>query len=651
MNLILSNLNPDQQQAVLHESGPAMVLAGAGSGKTTVLTSRAAWLIQEKNVDPSELLIVTFTNKAAGEIKERIKKLTGFLLPLSGTFHSICAKILREDGEYAGLSSSFTIYDSDDQLTAIKQIYKKHGFSKKDFNPKAIKASISKNKNELISWQEYQQSAIGQYQEQVAKIYKLYQHLLQNNEAVDFDDLLVHTIKLLQKHPQIQKKYQSQLQYVLVDEYQDTNKAQYELTKLFAYPQNNLYVVGDFSQSIYAWRGADYRNMLAIHTDFKNVTEYKLEQNYRSTQTILDAATHVISHITSHPILDLWTKKKNQETITLHAAKDKKHEAEIVTSLIRQYQSDYELNRMVILYRTNAQSREFEEAFVRHRIPYKVVGGLKFYERKEVKDVLAYLKVLANSNDTISYNRIEKIGKRRLQSFESWKRTILNNYQLSELEPGKIIPEILEASTYLKKYDQNDPEDATRLDNIQELLKVASQFSDITQFLENVALIQNDQLPDSPTIDPNNVITMMSLHAAKGLEFDLVYMVGMEEGVLPHSRSFMDKKQMDEERRLCYVGITRAKEKLFFTYSQRGFSYQNYAYTTKSRFLHDIPQHLITAKGEHSLYNNQTDTWSTLHSKKRKSIPKKTRKYVPVDDENLDAILNDEIDIETFLNS
>lgn len=655
----LDQLNPEQKQAVLHGSGPAMVLAGAGSGKTRVLTTRAAWLL-DQGVSPEEILLVTFTNKAAGEIRSRILELTGLKLPWSGTFHSLSARMLRRHGHLIGLPNTYTIYDTDDQVALIKQLYKEHGFSTKQHNPKAVLYTISDAKNQMIRWEEYQEVASGQFQEHVARVYKLYQHALAKNEAVDFDDLLLRTLDLLTTTP-VLSRYQSQLKHVLVDEYQDTNKAQYELTKLLAAPNEDLYVVGDFSQSIYAWRGADYRNMKSLATDFPSLKEYRLERNYRSTQTILTAATQVVSQNQEHPVLSLWTDRTEfveNQPLPVHETRSQQHEAETVLSQIRQLQPEYMFQDVAILYRTNAQSRAFEEAFVKAGVPYQVVGGTKFYERKEVKDVLSYLRTFVNPQDSISWQRAEKLGKRRFQAVQNWKEKYLKQHKLNledvpNQEPGPVLEGLLTASTYLEKYDPKDPEHLSRIENVRELLAVAHQFQTILQFLENVALVQNDQLLDGATgEDASNQVTLMSLHAAKGLEFPVVFMVGMEDGLLPHSRSLMDKSQMEEERRLCYVGITRAKDKLFFTYARQRFSYQGTTYGLRSRFLSLIDDSLLSLKGSvGTLY--ESDSSFSSQSGRRSSAPAKTsnsgRRVVPIDDDSLDDVLNGDLDIEAFL--
>lgn len=637
---ILSNLNPEQTQAVIHPSGPALVLAGAGSGKTRVLTTRAAWLMQQGLATSEQILLVTFTNKAAGEMRERVEKLTGQHLPWSGTFHSLCARILRIDGKHVGLPPGFTIYDTDDQLSLVKNIYKELDLSTKEFNPKSVRAAISEAKNELITWQKYEETAYGRFAELAARVYKVYQHKLETMGAVDFDDLMLKVIQLFAENQFILNKYQNIFNHVLVDEYQDTNKAQYQLTRYFTDPQQNLFVVGDFSQSIYAWRGADYRNMLLLKTDFPDITEYRLERNYRSTQNILDAATHIIAQNTSHPILELWTDKKTSQPIQIFEAQDGREEANWVVQQIKNLQPTYQLKDMAVLYRTNAQSREFEEALIKAHLPYRIVGGLKFYERKEIKDILAYLKYLVNPLDEVSLQRATSLGKRNFAKYLDWKTEVLSHFQIDELQPRPLIQEILANTNYQDHYDPKDPEDLSRLENIEELMRVAEQFTSVTDFLENIALIQNDYLPDQVARDEHNTVTLMSLHAAKGLEFGAVFMVGMEEGLLPHARSYLDKNQLEEERRLCYVGITRAKDLLYLSYRRRQYSYSGVTNSLRSRFINEIPEHLTKSLNQTRDSNNGFHTTPTAELERR---------FVPLDDSTLDAVLSGEMDVAAFL--
>jgi DNA helicase II / ATP-dependent DNA helicase PcrA len=623
---LLSILNEQQEKAVLHEGGPAVVLAGAGSGKTKVLTTRAAFLIMEKKLQPENILLMTFTNKAAQEMSNRVQELTGFHLPYSGTFHRICATMLRRNGKFVGLDPNYVIYDTQDQDALIKQIYKDQDFDHKRYNRNGVKAAISNAKNQMVSASSYKKQAENDFQEHVARVYKLYQHKLEKNQAVDFDDLLLKTVKLFKLHSPTLEKYQSQFLHVLVDEYQDTNKAQYQLTQLLGKPQNNVYVVGDFSQSIYAWRGADYRNLNYLKSDFNDISQYKLEQNYRSTQTILDAATQVISHNTGHPVLKLWTEHPRQELITVLETEDNEKEAQAVLQEIVTNLHNYRHQDIAILYRVNAQSRAFEEAFMRRGIPYQIVGGFKFYERKEVKDALAYLRLILNPEDEVSKNRALKLGKRRYIKFSTWRD------KQGQINPLQALEGAMKASGYLEKYNEDDPQDSARIENIQELQNVAAKFQDLATFLENIALVQDNYLADISHQNQQNNITLMSLHAAKGLEFPVVFMVGMEEGLLPHSRSLYDPDQLEEERRLCYVGITRAKERLYFSYTQRRWQYGQSSPSLKSRFLSEISPELIQKR----------DGETKHHS---------SRRHLVVDDDVLDSVLSGDMDLDAFLES
>jgi DNA helicase-2/ATP-dependent DNA helicase PcrA len=648
MSDLLDQLNPEQQAAVLHKQGPALVLAGAGSGKTRVLTTRAAHLLESQQVQPHQILLVTFTNKAAHEMNQRLLKMSGTKLPMSGTFHSLCARILRQYGHHVGLDKNYIIYDTDDQQALIKQIYKEKGFSTKEFKPKAVKAVISNAKNEMLGVEEYQRLASGKFQEFVARIYKIYQHQLLQNKAVDFDDLLLLVNQLFEQNKEILAHYQDQVKHVLVDEYQDTNKAQYLLTKYFAKPDNNLFVVGDFSQSIYAWRGADYRNMFLLQKDFDELTEYKLERNYRSTQNILDAATQVISHNTSHPVLKLWTEQSALDPVEVLETQDQNDEATQVIQKIKQLSSQFDYSDMAILYRTNAQSRPFEEACLKYGIPYQLVGGFKFYERKEVKDVLAYLKLMINPQDTVAQERVLKIGKRRYAKFDQLRTEIRE--QIPEMKPLALLEKILQATTYQERYDENDPDDLSRLENIQELLNVSSQFNSTAQFLENISLIQDQEMGDVSLQKAENKLTMMSLHSAKGLEFPIVFLVGMEEGLLPHSRSLLDKQQLEEERRLCYVGITRAKNNLFLSYARSRYMYGSPTSASSSRFLADIDPDILLINRSSYLSTTEGSNYGRF-GKKNNSPKKPSGRRIVVEDEMLDDLLNDDMDIDAFLDS
>jgi len=594
----LKDLNKEQIEAVKQTDGPMIILAGAGSGKTRVITYKVLYLIQ-KGIDPLNILAITFTNKAAAEMKERIqltiaKVLGKTSIPTIATFHAICAKIMRIDGEPVGLSSKFVIYDTQDQLDVIKEAMGKLNLSIKDFKPSSVLNTISEAKNELITPSQYLSLARGYFQETVARIYPMYQQILKDNDALDFDDLLLKTAKLFEKNPDILEKYQNKFKYILVDEYQDTNHAQYMLTQQLAAKSKNICVVGDFSQSIYSWRGADFRNLSKFKEDYKETKTFALSQNYRSTQKILDAASSVISKNTTHPILKLWTENPIGEEIMMYEARNEQDEAVYIIneiSNLRYKIPNFKLNNVAVLYRTNAQSRVIEEVFLHHSIPYTLVGGMRFYERREVKDVLSYLRVISNPKDMVSHKRVEKLGKTRFQKFLNF----LSTYDEKDKTTIDTLDSILQNTGYLALYDEKDEEDRQRLENIKELRSVAIQFPEISQFLENVALVEQEYMPDKTlSKDKKDVVTLMTLHAAKGLEYPIVFMVGMEEGIFPHSRSLMDKNELEEERRLCYVGITRARQKLFLTYARKRLFFGQKTSNMISRFLLEFPQKTLT---------------------------------------------------------
>lgn len=591
---LLNDLNPDQQKAVTHTEGPVLILAGAGSGKTRVLTYRVAYLITEKNVSPHNILMVTFTNKAAKEMKHRIAAVVAQKeLPFAGTYHSLCARILRIDGSAININPNFAIYDDQDQIDAIKEVMKKLDISPKLYNPRAVLSTISQAKNELIPALEYPTYARGNFQETVARVYLGYQKLLLENGALDFDDMLMKTVQLFQKHPDILGRYQEKYKYILVDEYQDTNKAQYTLTKMLSHRWHNICVVGDASQSIYRWRGADFRNIINFKTDFPDVQVFHLEQNYRSTQMILNAAYGVISKNTTHPILKLWTEKTGGEHITLYEARNEQDEASYLIQMI--LQSGKPFSHFAVLYRTNAQSRVLEEAFLHAGLPYTLVGGTRFYERKEIKDVLSYLRLINNPKDSVSYARVEKLGKGRLGKFLAFTETIQKDHQLISYTTLELLDATMEATAYTELYDANVEEEAYRLENIKELRSVATEFPVLIEFLENVALVEQEYVPKHVKDMGKNreAVTLMTLHAAKGLEFPIVAIVGMEEGIFPHSRSLMEKDEIEEERRLCYVGITRAKDKLYLTYANRRLFFGTRTQNMLSRFIADIPESVL----------------------------------------------------------
>lgn len=617
---MLQHLNPSQQKAVTHKTGPLLILAGAGSGKTRALTYRAAYLIKNQNIPPERILLTTFTNKAAGEMQERLHQLVGHKLPFAGTFHSLCARLLRIHGSHIGLDSNYIIYDTRDQIETIKQSMKKLSIDPKEIKPGAALGLIDNAKNELIGPKQYSGMAGSNFYEKIAAVYTQYQRLLKEYNALDFSDLLFVAVNLLKTNQALREKYQDQFLHVLVDEYQDTNKAQYQLTKLFALKHKNVCVVGDASQAIYSWRGADYRNLSLLKQDFSNLTTIRLEQNYRSTQNILDAAYGVINNNKTHPILSLWTDHNPGDMVNIYEAKN---EYEEIKYIIRYLETDDKNNdnnnQTAILYRTNAQSRVAEELLIQHGIPYTLVGGVKFYERKEVKDVLAYLRYAYNRNDQVSLDRIIKLGKRRFEAYESW----LNQADLDE-PPLDLLEDILKVTKYLTKYNSKIEEDANRIENVQELKSVAQQFTSLSELLENVALVEEEPSQDS---NHNKRVTLMTLHASKGLEFDQVFMIGMEEGLFPHSRTLLDAADLEEERRLCYVGMTRACQSLHLTYAKSRVYFGSRSHNSPSRFLSEIPEQV----------------------KNTSSITKKNTHNKPIDDSILDAFLEDEIDIDEFL--
>ena len=604
----LKDLNKEQLEAVKQKNGPMIILAGAGSGKTRVLTYKVISLIEE-GISPDNILMVTFTNKAANEMKERMqkffhkegKKVSD--LPTISTFHALCAKILRIDGERIAIPRNFLIYDDQDQKDAIKEAFGLLGISLKEYKPASVLANISQAKNELINEIEYPQFARGHFQEIVSKTYLVYQKILKENAALDFDDLILKTVELFRKEPEILKKYQNKFMYILVDEYQDTNHAQYLLTKLLSQKWNNICVVGDFSQSIYSFRGADFLNLAKFKEDFKNTKTFSLSQNYRSTQKILDAASAVISKNNTHPVLKLWTQNQMGEDVTVYESLNEQKEAEFIVAQILKlkYENpDFKNYDFCVLYRTNAQSRVIEEVFIHQGIPYILIGGTRFYERKEIKDVLSYLRVLANPKDKVSLKRIEKLGKGKLAKFLEFQKIFKNDDATID-----ILDNVLKATDYFSLYDEKDEEDAQRLENIKELRSVAIEFPNLNQFLENVSLVEQEYMPDHIKDEKGkkDAINLMTLHAAKGLEFKVVFIVGMEEGLFPHSRSMMDKNELEEERRLCYVGMTRAKEKLFLTYSRKRLFFGQKTTNIVSRFILELPEGTL----EQSLNKMESD--------------------------------------------
>lgn len=609
-NDLLSGLNPEQKEAVKYTYGPSIILAGAGSGKTRILIYKMLFLIKEKNINPKNILAVTFTNKAANEMKERIDKAleeNKDSRPTISTFHSLCARILRIEAVKLNYSINFAIYDANDQLDIIKKAFSFLGFSTKEYKPQIILSMINTAKNENITADEYSSLFKGHFHEVAGVVYKSYQRMLKEDNAMDFNDLINQTINLFFKNPQTLEKYQEKFKFILIDEYQDTNKAQYELTKLLSFKYNNICIVGDFSQSIYGWRGADYTNLSKFETDFKNTKIFKLSQNYRSTQNILEAANNIIKKNSSHPILYLWTKNEIGKKISFYKARNEQTEAQFIAKKIEEYVNNgYTYSDFAILYRMNAQSRNIEEVLLHFNIPYILIGGIKFYERKEIKDILSYLRYFINPKDSVSFKRLEKIGKIKLKKLIDFMEKIPDEI-INSIREGKnqekfttlfLMDEILKTTSYLDLYDQKNEEERMRLENIKELRSVASVFPNLTEFLQNIALVEQKELSNDNNLKKG--ISLMTMHQSKGLEFKIVFITGMEEGIFPHSRSLMDKSELEEERRLAYVGVTRAQEKLFLTFAEKRLFFGQINTSIPSRFLFDLSEKLI--ENEESLY-------------------------------------------------
>ncbi len=656
----LIGLNKKQQEAVRHTEGPLLIIAGAGSGKTKALTHRIAYLINEKKVPASAILAVTFTNKAAGEMRERIKTLlTGTVLegrtmangdhpgtsasgradiPYVGTFHSLGVRILRREIEQLGYQSRFAIYDGQDQIDVVKSVLEELHLDPKQFNPRMLLGMIGSAKNELQTPQQITERASEFIEEIFAKVYTGYQKKLHEANALDFDDLLMLTVTVFQKFPEVLARYQNKFRYIHIDEYQDTNHAQYILIQLLAGEHRNLAVVGDDWQAIYGWRGANMRNLLEFERDYPDAKVVLLEQNYRSTQTVLDAAGAVIAKNEGQKKKKLWTENDAGENVGIHEARDERDEAQYVVERVRKAQrSDTPLNHIVVLYRTNAQSRAVEEACLFANLPYRIIGGIKFYDRKEVKDVLAYLKFLANPKDGIAFERLLNTPARGLgpktrervymearekhsgdllaamldatnnKELDAVKATAvrelgLSLYKLREQLPdaaksdakkirriSKLIDQVVRQFGFEKYLRDGSDEGEARFENVKELLTVAGERESLEDFLEEVALVS-----DIDTLDDRaDALTLMTAHAAKGLEFKHVYMIGMEEGIFPHSRALLEPKELAEERRLCYVGMTRAKERLTLIYAEQRQLYGETQFNSRSRFMDDIPQDLV----------------------------------------------------------
>ncbi|WP_010191839.1 DNA helicase PcrA [Bacillus sp. m3-13] len=642
---LLEGLNPMQKEAVKKTDGPLLIMAGAGSGKTKVLTHRIAYLMAEKQVAPWNILAITFTNKAAREMKERVEKLLG---PAAediwiSTFHSMCVRILRRDIDRIGMNRNFTILDTTDQLSVIKNILKDRNIDPKKFEPRTILGTISSAKNELMNPEQYAKQPLGPYEQQVAEIYTDYQKRLKKNQALDFDDLIMTTIHLFKRVPEVLEYYQRKFQYIHVDEYQDTNRAQYTLVNLLADRLKNLCVVGDSDQSIYRWRGADIANILSFEKDYPNAEVVLLEQNYRSTKRILEAANRVIDNNIGRKKKNLWTENDEGQKIIHYQADSEKSEAQFVVGKMRELMRQNPsrtLGDFAILYRTNAQSRVMEEMLLMSNINYTIVGGTKFYDRKEIKDILAYLRLIANPDDDISLQRIVNVPKRGIGATTVDKianyatqhdisiytalaevdligvsgratsqlkefRSLIEGYvQMQEyISVTELVEEVLEKSGYreMLKADKTI-ESQSRLENIDEFLSVTKNFEEkyddksLVAFLTDLALVADiDKLDEEDPAQQEGVI-LMTLHAAKGLEFPVVFLIGMEEGVFPHSRSLFEEAEMEEERRLAYVGITRAEEQLFITNAQMRTLFGRTNINPPSRFIKEIPEELLESE-------------------------------------------------------
>ncbi|MBI3442643.1 MAG: UvrD-helicase domain-containing protein [Candidatus Sungbacteria bacterium] len=626
---LLHGLNEKQQEAVLAVNGPVLILAGPGSGKTRTITHRIAHLIST-GVPSEHILAVTFTNKAAGEMRERVATLlfpsSSFQLPFMGTFHSLCVRILQVHAQKLGYFPRFTIFDDDDASGLIKEIMRDFEINPKQFSPGAISAEISRLKNELMTPAHYAETndLTNLFPQTIEKIYAEYQHRLRQCNAMDFDDLLGNVVLLFENHPDVLASYQDRFQYIHVDEWQDTNRVQYLLIKALAEKSRNIAVVGDDAQAIYAFRGADFRNILNFEQDWPDAKVIILDQNYRSTQIILNAASAVIGRNKNQREKQLWTEQSGGEQIMLSITENERTEAEyLLETMMEQRTRGYALKDMVVLYRTNAQSRVFEEMLLENNIPYKIVGGVRFYQRKEIKDILAYIRLLLNEKDIMSLKRIinvppRGIGKKSLEFYRNQtlkppgrtKTEALNAFDalLADLRDvihhqigSECIKHLVSTIKYREYLEETQPQAEERWQNIQELVSVAKRYDDLNpptgleKLLEDAALMAEQD----ETNAPQDAINLMTLHAAKGLEFAVVFLVGLEEGIFPHSRALFSPSELEEERRLCYVGLTRAKEKVFLSCALRRMHFGSIQANIPSRFLREIPEHLIEIRNEH----------------------------------------------------
>jgi len=670
---ILAELNPAQREAVEAISGPVLILAGPGSGKTRVITHRVAYLVKVCGVNPRRIMAVTFTNKAAREMEERLLRLvSGSVKELTlGTFHAICARILRMDGRAAGIDPHFVIYDEEDQISLLKRSMQETGFDPKQYAPRSIKSAISAAKSRLLTPQEYIEQGHSYFEEVVGRVYERYQQLLTTSGALDFDDLLMKVVLLFRQNPEVLSRYQDWYLHLLVDEFQDTNLTQYELIKQLAGKHRNICVVGDPDQSIYSWRFADLRNILNFEKDYPEVRVILLEQNYRSTRKILETASCIILANQQRKPRELWTNNESGELTSVMETYTEKEEAQFVVNEVERLVGRGEVKHgdCAVMYRTNAQSRALEEAFVRYGVPYRLVAGTRFYERREIKDIVACLRLIQNPTDSVSLMRIinvprRGIGQQSLKQLSDWARSMdVPEYRALQLvaspEEGSPLPfsshisrtmagfvdlmdglmagsrelnlvdlldRLVKESGY-QEYILGELDGEERWENILELRTVAQQYADLAPpdglaaFLEGVALVSDIDGLDT-TVD---AVTLITLHQAKGLEFPVVFIVGMEEGILPHRRSFDDPEQMEEERRLCYVGVTRAKQRVYLVRAFRRSLMGSSTVNSPSRFLSDIPSHLIVGgalwQGKDSLAATAMYSWNRNVESDRTAAP------------------------------
>jgi DNA helicase-2/ATP-dependent DNA helicase PcrA len=666
-------LNPEQRRAVETTGGPLLIQAGAGSGKTKTLTHRIAYLIASNLATPYNILAVTFTNKAAKEMRGRVGKLLGEnadnrgFMPYMGTFHGICVRLLRQDGESVGIPRSFVIFDESDRQAAVKLAGKQLMIDEKTFPPKVLSNLISSAKNDMIGPEEYQGLAASPAQQAAARVYPAYERALKEASALDFDDLINRTVAMFKSQPAVRAKWQNQFRYIMIDEYQDTNSAQYQLVKLLTNQDRNIAVVGDDWQSIYSWRGADFRNILKFEQDYKDCTVIKLEQNYRSTKNILDASHAIIAKNAQRSDKKLWTDAGEGLPVQILQAGGERAEAEAIVRRVRlgldsgrRHYRDY-----AVLYRTNAQSRSIEEAFVHYGIPYRVVGGVRFYDRKEIKDVIAYLRLIFQPEDRVSFERIANVparglGAKSLQVFFAWQNQ--NNMSLfdalqeagscpgltpkarqalsefgdmlgalrivsEEASVSGLIDSLLRRLDYLNYLNDGTPQGEARQENVKELLSVAQEYQDegLAGFLEEVALVSDLDSADFA----GDAVTLMTLHAAKGLEFPVVFMTGLEESIFPHSRALYDQSEMEEERRLCYVGMTRARQELYMIHASSRLLYGGVQHNPPSRFLSEIEGSAQTSSDYGSNDFSVFDADTTRSAFENEKSPNDEPRYVP----------------------